>query len=233
MREPEVLLDTATILAINKPAGWVVNDSKTAHGNPTVQDWVSKNFDFPLSQNTELRNGIVHRLDKETSGVLLIAKKDNVFHALQKQFADRETNKTYTALVHGKLVSGGTINAPIMRMPKNRTRFGVLPEGRPAKTVFQATKNFIYENKEYSLITLFPQTGRTHQLRVHMAYIHHPIVADPLYGGRSGVEKDKLISERMFLHAASLSFEDPVTGEEVTVDAPLPPDLTKTLSIIS
>lgn len=230
---PEILQETNEYLAINKPAFWVVNDSATAHGNQTVQDWVSHNFDFELAQDSAHRNGIVHRLDKETSGVLLIAKTIQSFEALQKQFAGRETKKTYVALVHGELPGGGTVTAPIARMPKNRTKFGVSPLGREAQTKFEL--NHVYKknnNDLYSFITLFPKTGRTHQIRVHMSHIKHPIVSDPLYVGRKTILNDNEWCPRMFLHAQSLTFLDPVSNEERTVTAPLPSDLAHALKIV-
>lgn len=225
MIEPTILLETASFLAINKPAGWVVNESNTAHGNPTVQSWIEKNFTFPLSQDSSLRNGIVHRLDKQTSGVLLIAKTKAVFEALQKQFADRIPKKTYQALVHGTLTGGGTINAPIMRNPMNRTRFAVLPNGRPAISEYKVIQTWGKGNNTYSLLDVMPQTGRTHQIRVHLSHIKHPVVSDPLYAGRKTLRRDLEWCPRMFLHAASLTFQEPTKHTPLTVVAPLPDDL--------
>ncbi len=224
MISPSILLETETFFALNKPAGWVINDSLTAHGNPTIQTWVEENLSSEVAKNSELRNGIVHRIDKETSGVLLVAKTADALTALQTQFSERLIQKTYMALVHGELSGGGTIDAPIGRMSKNRMRFGVTADGRPAQTAYKVIS--VEKGKEpYSLLELTPKTGRTHQLRVHLAHIKHPIVSDPLYVGRKTNRRDRAWCPRLFLHAASLTCVDPGTQKEVTISAPLPQDL--------
>lgn len=227
---PTVLLETDSFLTINKPAGYVVNDSSTAHGNPTVQDWIDKNYSFELAHNGQLRNGIVHRLDKETSGVLLIAKNKDALESLQSQFKTRETQKKYTALVHDKLIGGGVITATIARNPINKTRFSVIPGGREATTEYKVISYIKKEGKEFSLLEVSPKTGRTHQIRVHLSHIHHPIVSDSLYSGRKTLKHDLAWCPRMFLHAKSLTFKDPKTHEAITVEAALPSDLSSAVS---
>ena len=228
---PQILHDSSEYLVISKPAFWVVNEAATAHGNQTVQMWINSNFDFPLAHDSTHRNGIVHRLDKETSGVLLVAKTLKSFENLQRQFLERTTSKTYKALVHGRLTGGGTVTMPIARNTKNRTKFGVSLIGREAETKFELVKVYTRQKGEdYSELLLYPKTGRTHQIRVHMNYIHHPIVSDPLYLGKGLLTNDKKWCSRMFLHAFKLSFNDPQTSESVTVEAPLPHDLAEALS---
>ncbi len=227
---PQILHDTNDYFVVSKPAFWVVNDAATAHGNQTVQNWISNNFDFPLAHDTAHRNGIVHRLDKETSGVLLIAKTYQAFEDLQNQFLERTTSKVYKALVHGKLLGGGTVTMPIARSTKNRTKFGVSLIGREAETKFEVTHVYSKQKgDDYSELLLYPKTGRTHQIRVHMHYIHHPIVSDPLYLGKGLLLKDNEWCSRMFLHAFKLTFHDPSTRKEITVEAPLPDDLAQAL----
>lgn len=222
MQNPSVIWEDDYILALNKPAGWIVNDSNTVSNNPTLQDWIEKNYSFETSHVKELRSGIVHRLDKPTSGIILIAKTKEVFNALQKEFASREVRKVYLALVHGKIEPKvGTINAPVGRLPWKRTKFGVFPGGREAVTNYKVINYY----KGYTLVELYPKTGRTHQLRVHLKHIGHPIVSDPLYAGRKTLREDIKTFPRLFLHTKSIKFIHPVTGKEIMLDVPLPTDL--------
>lgn len=212
----------------------VVNRAKSVKV-PTLQDWVASNFDFPLAKNEEFRNGVVHRLDKETSGVLVLAKTEEAFKELQRQFKERETGKTYLALAHGDLnTQEGKITAPVGRLPWNREKFGVLAGGREAETSYKVLNRYKKSNGKQeeilTLLELYPKTGRTHQIRVHLKSIHHPIVSDPLYAGRKTARKDRLWCERLFLHAFKLSFKDPETRDRVEVEAPLPEDLNLVLT---
>lgn len=221
MKTPSVIYEDDYILAINKPAGWVVNESETAHGNPTLQDWISKNFNFETSKSKEMRSGIVHRLDKPTSGIILVAKTPDVFFALQKQFADREIEKVYVALVHGKVKENiGSINEKIGRLPWNRMRFGVFEGGREAVTNYKVLDS----NSDYSFLELYPKTGRTHQLRVHLKHIGHPIVGDHLYAGRKLYKEDKEKFSGLMLHAKEITFTHPITKEKMKLEAPLAED---------
>ena len=220
---PQVIFEDAYLLAFNKPAGWVINDANTTSVNPTLQDYIDKNFDFEIAHDKELRSGVVHRLDKPTSGVILVAKTKDVFFALQKEFADRITEKVYVALVHGKVkLETGTIDAPVGRLPWKRTKFGVLATGRPALTNYKVGKHFA----DFAYLELYPKTGRTHQLRVHLKHLGHPIVSDPLYAGRKTLRHDIKVWPRLWLHAKSIDFIHPITKEKIHIEAPLPPDLT-------
>lgn len=187
---------------------------------------------FPNDSDEEFRkrSGIVHRLDKETSGLLIVAKNPKAFENLQAQFKERKVDKNYIALVHGKLTPPtGEISAPVGRLPWNRKRFGVLAGGREAVTHYETISNIKYpiSNETMTLVRLFPKTGRTHQIRVHLKYINHPIFADPLYGGRKTSRKDRALLPRIFLHAEEISFEDPETGEGVMFESKLPEELEK------
>lgn len=254
MKSPQIIFEDENLLAINKPSGMVVNESNALGtqgsslqgGVPagTLQGWVEENFNFPLAHNKGLRNGIVHRIDKETSGVLLIAKTEDVFRELQRQFKDRETKKTYVALVHGRVEpSTGTIDAPIRRNPKVRTKFSVLENGREAVTNYCVLAHFNARQperglksattEEYSLVEFNPKTGRTHQIRVHAKHIGHPIVADYLYAGRKTTRQDRKWCPRLFLHAQKLTFTHPETGKRMTVEAPLPEELQEVLNKLS
>src|SRR5258706_2211078 len=211
--KPSLAYEDNYILALNKPSGMDVEE---------LQTFVKDNFKFEISDKRELRNGLVHRLDKATSGVILFAKSENVFFALQKQFADRTIQKVYIALVHGLMTDDeGTIDAPVGRLPWKRTKFGVFPEGRPAVTKFKVIKKF----NEYSLLELYPKTGRTHQLRVHLKHLGHPIVSDPLYAGRKTLRADIKTWPRLWLHAKSIEFMHPITEKKMKLEAPLPSDL--------
>jgi len=187
--------------------------------------------EYNIEEEFQNRGGIVHRLDKETSGVLVVAKNPESFGKLKEQFMSRTTQKSYLALTHGKIVpSEGEINAPVGRLPFNRMHFGVLAGGREAVTRYQVISNFHFpssiKNREVlSLVQLFPKTGRTHQIRVHLKYINHPIVADPLYAGRKTGREDRKKLSRLFLHAEKLTFTHPTSGKEMTVEAPLPREL--------
>src|SRR3990167_1659706 len=139
---PKILFEDNAVLVIDKPAGMVVNDAASVK-DQTVQGWVAANFQFSIFNFQECRNGIVHRLDKETSGILLIAKTKEAFEELQRQFKEREVEKTYVALAHGRVEPGsGTISVSVGRLPWNRERFGVLPGGREAETRYKVTKVF-------------------------------------------------------------------------------------------
>lgn len=232
-QNPQVIFESDSFYALYKPPHWVINESKTAHGNNTVQSWIERNVNSPLSHDTIRRSGIVHRIDKETSGILLVAKTAKAFEALQKLFFDREVSKEYTALVHGTINGGGDIDVPIGRLPWNKTHFGVLPEGRPAQTAYDAIGKYSLEREHFTLLSLKPKTGRTHQLRVHLKHIGKPIVADPLYAGKKFLREDRVWCERLFLHASTISFVSPDTGELVNIKSQLPPDLVSALSKLS
>lgn len=210
---PRIIFEDDSFLIIDKAAGIVVNRSQSAK-EETIEDWAAGKF-------------IVHRLDKDTSGLLLVAKTAEAWENLKSQFKNRETVKKYLALVHGKVEpEQGTVNAPIGRNPFNRMHFGVFPGGREAVTDYKIYK--CYQN--YTLLEVTPHTGRTHQIRVHLKYLNHPVVSDPIYGGRKNYQADKKWCPRLFLHATSLTIKHPVSGETKTFSSPLPADLQTALT---
>jgi 23S rRNA pseudouridine1911/1915/1917 synthase len=225
-QNPQIIFEDEHLLIINKPAGMTVNRAETTQGQVTVQDWIKDNYHFPLADNDSLRNGVVHRLDKETSGLLILAKTEQAFMVCQQQFKERQVKKKYLALVHG-LVSPqeGTIQASITRNPFDRKKFGVFLGGREAMSRYRKIKDYQQKGEKFSLLELFPETGRTHQLRVHLKFINHPIVSDEKYVGRKTLRKDKLWCPRLFLHAAGLSFAHPSGGQKIELSSELPSDL--------
>jgi len=227
METPKVIYQDDDVLVLDKPSGWVVNDAKTAHGNPILQNWLKENYNYPISQSIEKRSGIVHRLDKETSGLLLIAKNEAAFDGLQSQFKERLVKKTYSALVHGKFNDmEGVISEPVGRLPWNRERFGVLPSGKASLTEYCVTASYLDKQKNmYSLLELLPKTGRTHQIRVHFKVLHHPVVCDRLYASN----KPCLLGfNRLALHARQITFRD-VSGSSHSVSVNYPEDFQKAL----
>lgn len=261
---PQIIYEDADLLVINKPAGMVVNRSATVREGETLQDWLEKSvLRRELSGRPGLsegqafreedflaRSGIVHRLDKDTSGVLVVAKNPPAFSDLQRQFKERLVRKTYIALVHGWFSrrpglqegqASGEIRASLGRDPKNRQRFAVTADGRPATTKYRVLEYYDRHSGRrpesdpgrarmtYTLLELQPLTGRTHQIRVHLAHLHHPVVTDPWYAGRKTSRGDRLFCPRLFLHAQSLGFAHPRTGVWLKVEADLPDDLKKVL----
>jgi len=233
---PRLVFEDDFILVFDKPAGWVVNNSSTIKNTDFVlQDYLRKNFSYSISSDEDLRSGIVHRLDKPTSGLILVAKERNIFFGLQSQFKKREIKKGYLALVHGKLsLSEGEINAPVGRLPWNRERFGVFPGGKEAVTFYQLES--VYKNRDtgefFSLVKVFPKTGRTHQIRVHFKYLGHPLVSDAFYAGRKVSRNDLLWCSRLFLHAFYLSFSHPVNNKKIELVSDLPTELQEVLGKI-
>lgn len=212
MKDIKIIYEDKDLLVIDKPSGITVNKADTTKNEFTVQDWVEKisNIKNKKSNNNEdeqtdfyKRAGIVHRIDKETSGILIIAKNLQCFENLQAQFKNREVDKTYIALVHGQVLGEGEISVPVGRLPWNRKRFGVLAGGREATTRYRVITNYKLQitNKQTEILTLLelnPKTGRTHQIRVHLKYFGHPIFADPLYGGRKTSRSDRIFLPRVF-----------------------------------
>ena len=241
---PQILYEDEFLLVLNKPAGWVVNRSETIK-EETLQDWLEKNLKSKILNLKSYRSGIVHRLDKDTSGVLVVAKTPEVFENLQKQFKERMVKKRYLVLVHGRVQpSEGIIRAPIARSPFDRKKFGIFLGGKEAETKYKTISNFKsqipclagrqanFKKEIFSLLEVEPKTGRTHQIRVHLKYLGYPVVADEFYAGRKTYRADKLWCPRQFLHASELSFIHPQTGERVKFSAPLPLDLKKALEYL-
>lgn len=233
----KIIFENDSYLIIDKESGMTVNKSDTTVSELTLQDLIEKENKLDRSDpDAEFvkRGGIVHRLDKETSGVIIVAKNSIAFRALQKEFKERRVKKSYVALAHGEIKPlRGEINVPIGRLPWNRKRFGVLAGGREAVTEYQVLSILYPVSQEkgeaLSLVRLFPKTGRTHQIRVHLKHIDHPIFGDPLYGGRKTARDDRKLLNRVFLHAEEISFLDPTTGKEVSFKSEMPKELSEML----
>lgn len=223
--EPEpiplkVVYDDPDLVVIDKPAGLVVHPAAGHLGGTLVNALLAR---YPnLSIGASARPGIVHRLDKDTSGLIVVAKNDLAQASLATQIKERRVLKEYLALVHGHLQAPrGTIDAPIGRDPRNRKRMAVVAGGRPARTHFKVAERFA----AYDLVEVQLETGRTHQIRVHFASISHPIAGDSLYG-----HPDRELGlHRQFLHAHRLGFQLPRTDEYVEFTSPLPTDLEQVL----
>ncbi len=236
MEQPKVIFQDESLFVIDKPSGWIVNEATTTGNQLVLQSWLSK-MDYPLAGSREYRSGIVHRLDKETSGILLVAKTKDAFENLQKQFKERKVEKTYTALVHGKVEPEvGEIKAPVGRLPWRRDRFGVLPGGREAITKYKVLSiKYLVSNKhkkEFSLLELYPKTGRTHQIRIHLKHLGHPIVSDEFYAGRKTARADRVWCPRLFLHASSIKFTHPISDQKLEFKSELASDLQEALHYI-
>jgi 23S rRNA pseudouridine1911/1915/1917 synthase len=237
MNDIKIIFEDEDILVLDKPSGVTVNKADTTKDEFTVQDYLEekfKNNNAYLSADQESdfykRAGFVHRIDKETSGVLVVAKNPQSFENLQAQFKDRKVSKAYIALVHGHVDSSdGEISVPVGRLPWNRKRFGVLAGGKEAVTRYKILEKF---EKPFTLMELNPKTGRTHQIRVHLKYFNHPIFGDSLYAGRKTSRDDRKTLERFFLHAQKISFYHPKTGDKVEFESPLPTELENVLSIL-
>ena len=211
----DILYEDNDLLVVNKPAGQVVHYGNGVEQGTTLVEAVLAHC--PLSTAAgALRPGVVHRLDQATSGVMLFAKTDVAYRELTRMFAERRIHKTYYAFVHGipKLHSG-IIDAPIGRSTHDRTAMCVTTRGRPAVTHWECLEAF--PNANQALLVCQPITGRTHQIRVHLKHIGHPIVGDEKYG-----KKENPPSERLLLHAYRIEFEHPVTKEKCLFRAPLP-----------
>jgi 23S rRNA pseudouridine1911/1915/1917 synthase len=271
-KEIKVVFEDQDIVLINKPAGVVTNRANSVK-QPSLQDWFEKEYlgkNFPDDwQNCvpqdfspeygspeeifEQRQGMVHRLDKNTSGIVIFAKHPGSLVNLLAQFRLRETQKRYLALVHGNFrVPKGNISAPIARARVDRRKFAVDVNGRPAETHYEVTQEFKgfrdgfldkYEEKDqkilkqaerfynqgFSLVKCWPKTGRTHQIRVHMAHENHPLVGDVTYLGKKRSKVDPLWCSRHFLHAEELEFTHPRTDEKVSFYAELPAELKQVI----
>jgi 23S rRNA pseudouridine1911/1915/1917 synthase len=235
--EIEILYEDDDIVAVNKPAGLVVHsDGKTAE--PSLSDWVLEKYPQTKSVGEPARTptgkmvprpGIVHRLDRETSGVLLVAKTEKGFDVLKKQFQAHEIKKTYEAFVFGEMKTDkGVIDRPIGRSASDFRQWSAQRGARGE--MHDAVTEYVVKARAggYSLVEVFPKTGRTHQIRVHFKAINYPLVADSLYApGR----ENALGFTRLALHSRAVSFEN-VAGEKISVVAPYPPDFEKAISAI-
>jgi 23S rRNA pseudouridine1911/1915/1917 synthase len=233
--EPRIIFEDEWLTVIDKPAGIVVNKSETTKGD-TIQEWFGQKY--IKSQGTGEfweKGGVVHRLDKDTSGVMILAKNEKAYEFLKKQFLERTTLKKYTTLVHGTFRDPkGEVVKPLERHPKDRQKFTV--GGDPARTAiteWEVMQNYKKEKDKFALLELTPHTGRTHQLRVHMQYLHHPIVGDPIYGFAKTWREDLLWCPRLFLHAKFLQITHPETGEKQIYESELLAELKTALNRLS
>lgn len=273
----QIIHEDQDLLVINKPPGLVVNRAESVKVQ-TLQDWLENNIEGIKNRNFpddwrdllpddftneygspeeifDSRTGLAHRLDKDTSGVMLIAKHPGSLVSLLKQFRLREIQKKYTCLTHGKFaIPKGEVNLPLGRRQSNRKLFAVVPDGRPALTEYEVEafypsfdlsrfgldtgrskelkqKRFsLYEG--FSLVNCWPKTGRTHQIRVHLAYLKHPIVGDQHYVGKKRVKLDSLWCQRQFLHAREIELVHPRSRKKIKYEADLTIDLTQSLSYL-
>lgn len=208
----DIVYEDDDVIVINKPQGMVVHPAP-GHDEHTLVNALL--YHCPLSTiNGTFRPGIVHRIDKGTSGLLMVAKNDKAHRSLAKQLKDKTNIREYVALVHGRIAEDeGTINAPIGRSLKDRKKQAVVKDGRNAVTHFEVLKRY----RDYTFVKCILETGRTHQIRVHMKYIGHPLVGDPLYGPKKTIK-----GNGQFLHAGKLGFVHPTTGKLLIFEAPLP-----------
>ncbi|MBO5565700.1 MAG: 23S rRNA pseudouridine(1911/1915/1917) synthase RluD [Succinivibrio sp.] len=231
----DVVYEDEDVLVINKPVGFVV------HPGAGIKDGTVMNavlFHYPKTA-TLPRAGIVHRLDKDTSGLMVIALSEIALSTLTKAISRHDVVREYEAIAEGLITSGGTVDAPIDRDPHQRTRMSVVPEGfgREAVTHYRVMEQF----RAHTLLRLRLETGRTHQIRVHMASIHHPLLGDVQYGGKrlkslnkASVELDEALRafRHQALHAAHIEFVHPTSGEAMSFDAPLPEDFSRLIDLL-
>jgi len=229
----DLLYQDADLLVVNKPAGLVVHPGA---GNP-AGTLVNALLHFDERLNALPRAGIIHRLDKETSGALVIARTPQAHASLVEQLAAREVHRQYECVVYGVLVAGGTVDAPLDRHPVDRLRRAVVEDGKPAVTHYRVRQRF----RAHTHLQVNLETGRTHQIRVHMAHLRHPLLGDPLYGG--GLKLPQAASpefiealrafKRQALHAERIAFAHPRSGETIDVEAPRPADLQALLDALA
>lgn len=216
------------LIVVAKPPGVVVHPG-SGHSTATLVHGVLHHCGELSAINGDLRPGIVHRLDKDTSGVMVVAKTDFAHQALADQFKRREVKKIYQALVDGKPIGqAGRVELPIGRHPVHRKKMAVREDGREAVTNWRVLERFV---QGFALLELGLETGRTHQIRVHMAALSHPVAGDPVYG-RKNSRYPELGITRQCLHAHTLSFSHPRTGENLRFTAPLWPDMLYTLELL-
>lgn len=209
----KIIYEDESIIVVDKPAGLVVHPAPSVKEPTLVNILVGKTTLAPVNES---RPGVVHRLDKDTSGLIVLAKTFQSYNSLVKQIQERKVLKEYIAVVYGRLKSG-SISVPIGRSPSDRTKMKVLPSGRIAITHCEVLEII----GDYSILKVRIETGRTHQIRVHLAYIGHPVVGDKVYGIK---DKERLI-DRQALHSSRLSFLHPVTQDRLEFFSPLPRDM--------
>jgi len=229
----EILFEDESLLIVNKPAGLVVH--------PAVGNWNGTLLNALLNHDPNLetlpRAGIVHRIDKETSGLLMIAKTLQAHNSLTQQLQDRDITREYLAITRGRMTAGGTVDEPIGRHATDRKRYAVRENGKHAVTHYRVGQRFT----RHTLVQVKLETGRTHQIRVHMAHIRFPLLGDQIYGGRfqmppdcsEQLEKELRSFKRQALHAAKLGLQHPVTDEYCEWEQPLPDDMIRLLAALA
>jgi 23S rRNA pseudouridine1911/1915/1917 synthase len=229
----DIVYEDETLVVVNKPAGLVVHPAAGMHSG-TLANALAYHFEQLPNRGAGVRPGIVHRLDRDTSGLLVVAKTDAALDNLSDQFRARSVYKSYAALVHGRVSSdSGQIDQPLARDPANRTRMAVVRGGRGALSIYRVKQRF----QRFTLLDVELKTGRTHQIRVHLAWLKHPVVGDETYGGgRDNTIQDARLRAhvrnlgRHFLHAEKLAFTHPQTEERVEFHSPLPRELSDLLT---
>lgn len=246
----KIISEDDDLLVVSKPEGLIVNRAETTKQR-TMQELLEEYFGYPSFGGPGKRAGIVHRLDKDTSGVMLVAKNDMAMEDLQAKFKARSVEKTYQALVHGYTKQEFAVGLALSRSKANRLRYAVDSEGgREAETMFRTlgsyklndqtagelkkrlSKDFWTSYDRFSLVEAKPKTGRTHQIRVHLHSVFAPIVSDEIYGGRKFLRVDKKWAGRMFLHALKIRFEHPKTKKMVEYQSQLPENLSEILNML-
>ena len=223
-----IVFDDQDIVVIDKPIGCAAHPSPGWTGPTVVGALMAAGYTISTSGPAE-RQGIVHRLDVGTSGLMIVAKSDKAFHVLKDAFRNRTVDKIYHAMVQGHMdPTTGTIDAPIDRHPKEDHRFAVMATGKESITHYEVIEFY----RGVSMVKIELETGRTHQIRVHFSALHHPLVGDTTYGADPVLSKSLQMS-RPWLHAAELRFAHPVTGEALNFHAPYPADLTRSLALLS
>lgn len=218
----DIIYQDADLAVVYKPQGMVVHPS-AGHHSGTLVNALLHNLDDLSGINGEIRPGIVHRIDKDTSGLLMVAKNDKAHNFLAAQLKDKTVKREYIALVHGRIPhKKGTIDGPIGRSKDDRKKYAVVDAGKDAVTHFDVLETF---GEDYSLISCHLETGRTHQIRVHLNYIGFPIAGDPLYGPRKTLQ-----GEGQFLHAKTIGFNHPSTGEYMEFSSDFPEVFQNTLN---
>ncbi|MFH1601417.1 MAG: RluA family pseudouridine synthase [Candidatus Shapirobacteria bacterium] len=222
---PKIIFEDSRLLVIDKPYFWAT--LRDLREKTELQKWLEKEVFFAEEKGIfKRRSGIVHRLDKETSGLLLVAKNSKDFKDLQEQFANRQVKKEYFALAKGETTKEGIIQAPIKRQKNYKNKWRVYPMGKSAKTSYERLNIYIDGGQAYSLLKVKPETGRTHQIRVHLKYLGFPLAGDQLYSS----SKDKKLFPRLFLHASFLSFKHPQTEKIISINSPIPYELVSILA---
>ncbi len=228
----DIVYEDDHLLVVNKPVDLVVHPGAGNPDGTLVNALLHHDPDLALLP----RAGVVHRLDKQTSGLLVVGKTQAAFQILVADLAERRIGREYDAIVLGHIIAGGTVEAPIGRHSRDRQRQAVVPQGKPAVTHYRVVERF----GEHSWLRVRLETGRTHQIRVHMAHIRHPIVGDPLYGGRPRLPRgaEDLLVEvlrdfgRQALHARRLTLRHPETGETLSLEAPMPEDMDELIDLL-